>query len=140
MSRAIVIVALLSLNSIIAGCASTDTSSQAVSVPEIHPGILQGYLPMDDPLLSIDFVPPAPAPDSPRQQMDDQVVAQMLPLRGSARWDLATADARLMFPDAAEAFECALGIPVTEEATPALYMLLRRTLADLGLATDSAKK
>ena len=49
-------------------------------------------------------------------------------------------DARLGFPAAAEAFSCALGLPITEEATPALYMLMRRTLADLGMSTSSAKK
>jgi acid phosphatase (class A) len=71
--------------------------------------------------------------------MDDLVVAQMLALRGSARWQLATQDAHLAFPAAADTFSCALGIPISEQATPALYMLLRRTLADLGLATYSAK-
>jgi acid phosphatase (class A) len=140
MLRTLLIAGLLSLGSLLSACATTDTSGQADPVPEIHPGILQGYLPMDAALRSIDFVPPAPEPGSPRQMMDDRVVAQMLALRGSARWELAIADARLLFPGAAEVFECALGIPVTEEATPALYMLLRRTLADLGLATESAKK
>jgi acid phosphatase (class A) len=137
MLRVVVRLALLTLG--VAACAGNLTDAEPEVVPEIRPGVLQGYLPMDDPLRSIVFVQPAPSPDSPRQEMDDRVVAQMLPLRGSARWDLAAADARLHFPEAAEAFSCALGIPVTEQATPALYLLLRRTLADLGLATYSAK-
>ena len=99
-----------------------------------------GYLPMEEPLDSKAFVPAAPAGDSPRQAMDDAVVAHMLALRGSPRWELAVRDARLEFPGAAEAFSCALGLAITEEATPALYMLLRRTLADLGLSTNTAKK
>lgn len=140
MLRSLTLAGLLSLGFCLAGCATPDTSPPAAEVPEIHPGILQGYLPMDDPLLSVDFVPPAPVPGSPRQLLDDQVANQMLSLRGSARWDLAAADARLLFPDAAEAFACTLGIPITEEATPGLYMLMRRTLADLGLASSSAKK
>lgn len=131
-------IALLSL--IIAACATTEPAPAREEVPEIYPGILQGYLPMDDPLASVEFVPPAPAPNSPRQAMDDRVVAQMLPLRGSARWELARQDARLLFPAAADAFSCALGIPITEGDTPDLYMLLRRTLVDLGISTDSAKK
>ena len=44
-----------------------------------------------------------------------------------------------MFPEAAETFSCALGIPVTEKNTPHLYMLLRRTLTDTGLSTYTAK-
>jgi acid phosphatase (class A) len=63
----------------------------------------------------------------------------MLKLRGSARWDLAIRDADLAFPAAASTFSCALGIPVSEKDTPSLYMLLRRTLTDIGLAPYSAK-
>ena len=63
----------------------------------------------------------------------------MLELRGTPRWDLAIQDAELAFPDAADTFSCALGISVSEEKTPALYMLLRRTLTDIGLAPYSAK-
>jgi len=63
----------------------------------------------------------------------------MLALRGSPRWDMATRDAHLGFPAAAETFSCALGFEVTESTTPALYMLLRRTLGDIGLATYPAK-
>jgi acid phosphatase (class A) len=63
----------------------------------------------------------------------------MLKLRGTPRWDLATSDANLYFPAAADVFSCSLGIPVTEEDTPQLYMLLRRSLADIGLASYSAK-
>ena len=44
-----------------------------------------------------------------------------------------------MFPDAANTFSCALGQTISETDTPALYMLLRRTLADVGLATYAAK-
>ena len=126
---------------LISACGSQGTSNPvAEEVPEIHPGILMGYLPMEEPLDSKAFVPAAPADDSPRQLMDDAVVADMLALRGSPRWELAVRDARLEFPGAAEAFSCALGLAITEEATPALYMLLRRTLADLGLSTNTAKK
>ncbi len=123
-----------------AACSTVETAKAPEEVPEIYPGILQGYLPMDAPLDSKFFVPPAPAPDSARQAMDNAVVEQMLKLRGSPRWELAIRDARLGFPEAAEAFSCALGLPITEKDTPNLYMLMRRTLADLGLSTSVAKK
>ncbi len=64
----------------------------------------------------------------------------MVKLRGSPRWEVAIRDAELAFPAAADTFACSLGFTVTEEDTPALYMLLRRTLADIGLATYPAKK
>ena len=138
MSRVLLALLFLSLGSL-AACSGTDTRESVTEVPEIRPGILQGYLPMDDPLDSKAFVPPAPAADSPRQAMDDAIASEMLALRGSPRWDLAQKDAHLGFPAAAEAFTCALDMPITEQDTPALYMLLRRTLADVGLATYSAK-
>jgi hypothetical protein len=44
-----------------------------------------------------------------------------------------------MFPQAAGTFSCALNAPISEQDTPHLYMLLRRTLADAGLYTYRAK-
>jgi acid phosphatase (class A) len=44
-----------------------------------------------------------------------------------------------MFPEAASTFSCALNAPISDEHTPHLYMLIRRTLADAGLSTYSAK-
>jgi len=120
-------------------CSGMETSPAKQDVPEIRPGILQGYLPMDEPIDSKAFVPPPPAANSARQNMDDAVVEKMLALRDTPRWELATKDAHLGFPAAADTFSCALGILINEEDTPALYMLLRRTLADVGLATYSAK-
>ena len=129
---------LLVLTLVLAACTTTGEAPVA-DVPEIRPGILQGYLPMDKPLDSLAFVPPAPEPGSPEQAADDAFSARMLTLRGTARWDLAAADAHLGFPAAADTFACALGIPISESQTPALYLLMRRTLADLGLATYPAK-
>jgi len=129
---------VLALAAITTGCTTTSEAPIA-EVPEIRPGILQGYLLMDDPLDSHAFVPPPPAPASPAQAADDAFSRTMLPLQGTARWELAKSDAHLGFPDAANTFACALGIQPSETATPHLYMLLRRTLADLGLATYGAK-
>ncbi len=124
----------------LAACTTSKTVPAAMEqVPEIAPGFLQGYLSKEDQLDSKEFVPPAPGKDSPRQALDTAWANNMLKLRGTARWDQAIRDADLHFPAAANAFSCSLGIPVTEEDTPALYMLLRRTLTDVGLASYSAK-
>ena len=45
----------------------------------------------------------------------------------------------LAFPEATEAFNIVLDIKISEENTPHLYMILRRTLADAGLSTYAAK-
>lgn len=124
----------------IGACSHLEPDQPPTEVPEIYPGILMGYLPMEAPLDSRAFIPPAPTADSSRQAMDDAVAGQMLELQGSPRWELAIRDARLAFPAAAETFSCALGLAITKDDTPALYMLLRRTLADLGMSTSTAKK
>jgi acid phosphatase (class A) len=128
------------LAAILGACSSVDSVDLvAEEVPEIRPGILQGYLPMDAPLNSKLFVPPPPQQGSARQELDDQTAKRSLALRGTPRWELAVHDAHLDFPGVADTFSCAMQLPISEEQTPALYMLLRRTLADVGLATYPAK-
>lgn len=61
-------------------------------------------------------------------------------MQDTPRWNLAIEDAHLDFPEALGAFSCALGIPITEKDTPHLCMLLRRSGADAGLSTYTAKK
>ncbi len=143
------ILAALLLAIMLSSCSNTSskprTSTPQGSVSmgdqaeEIMPGMLQGYLDMEEQLDSKAFVLPSPSEDSAMQAMDTAWADRMQELRGTARWDLATRDADLHFPAPADVFSCALGIPISEEETPALYMLLRRTLTDIGLAPYSAK-
>lgn len=124
---------------IIAGCAGLEGQSKPAAVPEIHPGILAGYLDPETLPNSLALLPSPPAEGSAALALDEEVGRNSLTLLGTPRWALAAADAELMFPEAAGIFSCALGIPITEKVTPHLYMLLRRTLADAGLSTYSAK-
>lgn len=119
--------------------AAPEATAAGGQVREIMPGMLEGYLPKEDLLDSKAFVLPAPAADSARQAMDNAWSEQMLKLKDTPRWVLAISDADLAFPEAADTFSCALGIAVSERDTPSLYMLLRRTLTDIGLAPYSAK-
>lgn len=119
--------------------AETLTPASA-SVPEIAPGFLKGYLPLEALPDSAIILPPPPAPGSAAGALDDDVARTSLALRDTPRWKLAALDARLSFPAAADAFSCALDAPVSETATPRLYVMLRRVLTDAGLATDRAKK
>ena len=113
--------------------------AQPATVPEIHPGILQGYLASNALPNSLALLPTPPAAGSAALALDEDFSRKSLNLRGTPRWALATEDADLMFPHAAGTFSCALNAPITEQDTPHLYMLMRRSLADAGLSTYSAK-
>ncbi len=133
------ILLVLACIAITAGCASFEKQSKPAAVPEIRPGILAGYLQPEVLPNSLVLIPPPPAAGSAALALDEGVSRKSLALRGTPRWELATEDANLMFPRAAGAFSCALDAPITEQDTPHLYMLLRRTLADAGLSTYTAK-
>lgn len=108
-------------------------------VEEIAPGLLEGYLSPEDLPNSLELLPPPPAEGSAAFALDQERSRQNMALRGMPRWDQAVKDANLHFPEAAESFSAVVGIPITEEATPRLSMLLRRVLTDAGLSTYAAK-
>lgn len=130
---------VLACLAVIGGCAGLQQQSGPAAVPEVRPGILAGYLQPDALPNSLTLLPPPPAAGSVAQALDDEINRKGLALRGTPRWTVATEDADLRFPEAAGTFSCALGAPVSEQETPHLYMLLRRTLADAGLSTYAAK-
>ena len=68
-----------------------------------------------------------------------QLHQQARALHNTPRWDYAIKDVNLKFPEAAGVFSCALDMPISQEATPHLNMLLRRSLVDAGFATYKAK-
>lgn len=131
---------VLACIAITAGCAGLEAERKPAPVPEIRPGILAGYLKPDVLPSSLELLPPPPPEGSAALALDEEVSRRSFTLRGTPRWELAIKDANLMFPEAAGAFSCALGIPITEQDTPHLYMLLRRSAADAGLSTYTAKK
>lgn len=118
---------------------TTAVTINGQSSEELMPGLLVGFLSKEEQIDSRVFVLPAPPPASGHQKLDDTWAAEMQSLRGSARWDLAATDADLSFPSASDRFSCALGIQVSEETTPDLYVLLYRSMTDLGLSSYAAK-
>ena len=130
---------VLMIVAIIAGCAGTDIRSKPAAVPEVRPGRLAGYLSSQAVPSSLVLVPPPPAAGSAAFALDEEISRRSLALRDTPRWSLAVSDADLSFPNAAGTFSCALNAPITEENTPYLYLLLRRTLTDVGLSTYTAK-
>ncbi len=120
-------------------CSGLSSADEAPPVPEIRLGILKGYLPQEALPDSAALLPPPPAIGSAAAALDQDVARANLALRDTPRWRLATMDANLVFPEAAGAFSCALGAPITQQDTPRLYQMLRRVLTDAGFATFAAK-
>jgi acid phosphatase (class A) len=123
----------------IAGCTGLDRLNKPAFVPEFMPGLLQGYLPPESLPNSLALLPHPPAIGSTARAQDEEISKRSFALRETPRWTLATSDADLIFPHAAGTFSCALNIPITEADTPHLYMLLRRTMTDVGFSTYAAK-
>jgi len=115
------------------------TQAQPAVVPEIRPGSLAGYLSTKVLPDSLALIPSPPAAGSAALALDEEFSRKSLDLRGTPRWMLAAEDADLTFPHAAGTFSCALNAPITEQNTPHLYILMRRSLADSILSTYAAK-
>jgi len=135
-------VATLAAALLVAACATPPApplSPEAIGEVRAGSGVLNGYL--DRTLLpdSLALLPPPPAEGSPAAAADLDAHRATRALRGSPRWALAAQDAELRFPAAGRTFQCALDAPITAERSPNLNMVLRRTLADAGLATYRAK-
>ncbi len=138
---------VLLMSVLMMGCSSTKqtvkdqqvVTSLSKDIKEIHKGILEGYLSEDEILNSLKLVPPPPQEGSVAYQLDQEIAAKYVAMDDDARKAQATKDAVLSFPEATEAFNIVLDIKISEENTPHLYMILRRTLADAGLSTYAAK-
>jgi acid phosphatase (class A) len=133
------LLALATLLPLLGACASSGPSAAATSpVPELKPGVPAGYLGRDLPD-SLALLPAPPPQGSAAFAQDEAVHAAAQRLRDTPRYAQATRDADLSFPAASDNFACALGVPIDAQATPRLYMLLRRTMVDAGLGTYGAK-
>ena len=123
----------------LSGCAAAPPPTSPDSLSGGRPGYVIGYLNPTDLPGSQSFLPPPPAAGSTAFAVDEETYKATRQLRGTPRWELAAKDADLTFPNAAGAFSCALAMPVSQEATPHLNMLLRRVRADASRANDKPK-
>ncbi len=89
---------------------------------------------------SLLLLPPPPAKGRAALARDREAQKAALALRGSPRWDLATADAELLASTSTGAMSCAAGFVIGEKETPAIQKLLRRATADLGLSVFPTKR
>jgi len=111
-----------------------------VAAPSPTPATIGGYLVQASMPRSALLVPAPPTANSAAMALDEETNRSALAMNGTPRWELATHDAVLTFPAMANTFSCALNLPISEEHTPKLIKLLRRTLADAGRATSEAKQ
>jgi acid phosphatase (class A) len=108
-------------------------------IQEVRPGILEGYLAMEELPNSLLLLPAPPEEGSAAWELDMEIASKYVALEDEARKAQAAKDADLHFPEAVEAFNMVLDLKISEEQTPMVYMILRRSLADAGLSTYTAK-
>jgi acid phosphatase (class A) len=123
----------------LAGCATVSPPTSPDGLSGGRPGYVIGYLQPAELPNGQTFLPPPPAAGSAALAADEDVYKSTRKLRSTPRWALATKDADLTFPNAASTFSCALGMTISQEATPHLNMLIRRVRADASRANDKAK-
>ncbi len=90
----------------------------------------------------IDVAPilePAPRPGDPRYATDRKIFRATRHMIGSARWQLATADADSAVPALLRDFSCAAGVSLTPQNAPKLTALVQRAGVDTSKATGRAK-
>ncbi|HEY2257338.1 MAG TPA: phosphatase PAP2 family protein [Variovorax sp.] len=136
-SRAAALAAILAL----CGCAAPRVvaPTSAAEVGQMRPGILNGYLDPKTLPDSLALLPAPPAPGSAAQAADEAAYQELTRFQGTPRGAIAVRDADLRFPTAPNNFSCALGIAISEQDTPNLNMLLKRSFTDAGLSTYKAK-
>lgn len=103
-------------------------------------GLPPGYLAVSALPQGLALLPAPPVAGSDAEKRDAEANAATLANADAARRAMAVADANSQFPAVTQTFTCALGFEVTESATPTLYKLMRRTLADFALATMPVKQ
>ena len=124
---------------LVAGCTGQRKTTKLSEVEEVRPGVLSGYLTARELPNSLALLPVPPEEGSAAFAVDQEMSRISLKEDDSLRWKQAMQDAELMFPEALLAFSDILDVPVSEEQTPYLNLILRRSLTDAGLSTYMAK-
>lgn len=129
----------------LAGCATTAAPEARLAPPtdpavvgELRPGILRGYLAADQLPDSALLLPPPPSGDTATAR--DRAVTAAALAASPERWALAARDADLAWPAVAQSYAALLGVTIDASTAPNLSMLLRRSMADAGIATLAAKR
>lgn len=131
---------LISLIAVGNAAGQTPELDEATRTRMIKAGLLPGYLPASALPAGLALLPPPPAAGSDAERRDREANTQTLSSADAARRELAARDADSRFPGVTQSFACAAGVEISETTTPTLYKIMRRTLADFGLATLPVKQ
>jgi acid phosphatase (class A) len=130
---------MLGLGLSAASCAPARPGEDSAAGMVTQSSASAGYLTQETVPVSLALLPPPPAADSPALALDEEIHKSAAALRDTPRYRLAALDAELVFPHAADAFACTLGVSIDEQHTPHLYRLMQRMLLDAAMSTASAK-
>ena len=101
---------------------------------------IMGYLQPKEVIDGVAVIPPPPKPGSAAQAADDEVYKAAIAAIDSPRWKQAIADSEERnIGKALQAYACALGTPITPRTMPHTFMLVVRTISDIGVAYDKGK-
>jgi acid phosphatase (class A) len=103
------------------------------------PDLLHGYLKEEEMPNSLIILAPPPERASEAFEFDLEYAKKAIKTEDKIRFMQAATDANLSFPAAVKSFEATLGIEISDEKTPKLYLLMRRIMTDAGLSTYAAK-
>lgn len=121
------------------GCIAYDYTIASRDVEVLAPGILEGYIPYDELPNSLELLPLPPEEGSAAFEHDMEMSTASLQQMDTTRFMQAASDANLAFPGALDDFNALIDFNISEESSPYLYLLLRRTLTDASLSTYAAK-
>lgn len=107
--------------------------------PPAPPPRVPGYLTPETAPQIAQIIPPPPVEGGDRQKTDLDTFRATRALKGTPRWDLATADVSYEIGYLMKAFSCSVGAELTPDNAPKTAMLIRRVLRDTGLTSNSAK-
>ena len=120
---------VLSCSILIASCTSLKTQRNTEPTPGQYGN--RGYILVETLPNTLALLPPPPSDDSAIFKLDQEMSRNSFSLRDTPRWELATRDGMMFFPEPVDAFSCSLGASITEKNTPNLYTLLNRIFFDV---------
>jgi len=109
-------------------CGTSRTKASQETVKEIAPGLLQGYLSMEELPNSLALIPPPPEEGSPGYALDQDYATRAVTSKDTTRFKLATNDAYLYFPEAALSFQSTLGLEISESKMLHCLRIQRRII------------
>lgn len=135
----IVLTSILAVGAVMSAASISHAQDADAAFAAVVGDLPDGYVEPEALPNSLVLVPTAPQYGSARKAADEATAAAAIEIQSTVRFDLARRDANLHFPEATDAFACALGARINVEDTPRLQKLMVRSLVDAGLSTYKAK-